>query len=261
MGLWQVFPQVSAMTSLTNAESGSTFTSAPARGVFLTFEGGDGVGKTTQIRFLAGVLERHGCEVLCLREPGGTSIGEQLRALVLDVHHAEMAPQTELLIYEAARAQIVAQVIAPALARGAVVLCDRFADSTVAYQGYGRGLDQDFISRANAFACQGVIPDKTFLLVLDTAEQGLQRAAHVQAADRLELAGEPFHTRVREGFTRLVQQHPERIVTIDAGGAPSAVARVIVARLQTLFPWLDAEAEQSGAYEALDQAVCEGFHE
>ena len=128
------------------------------RGIFITFEGGEGAGKTTHIRFLSETLRAHGREVLCLREPGGTEVGEQLRAVVLDPANGGMSDEAELLIYEAARAQLMAQVIAPALARGAVVLCDRFTDSTVAYQAYGRGLPRMFVDRVNEFACQGVHP-------------------------------------------------------------------------------------------------------
>ncbi len=122
------------------------------RGVFVSFEGGEGAGKTTHIRFLAETLEARGFEVVRLREPGGTAIGDKLRSIVLDPGNAAMCDACELLVYEAARAQIVEEVIKPALDRGAVVLCDRFFDSTTAYQAYGRGLDADFVRRANQFA-------------------------------------------------------------------------------------------------------------
>ena len=127
-------------------------------GIFITFEGGDGAGKTTHITFLASCLRAMGHEVICLREPGGTSVGEDLRAIVLDPKNAGLCAESELLIYEAARAQIIREVIIPALARGAVVLLDRFYDSTIAYQVYGRGLPMSFVRQANSFACQGVIP-------------------------------------------------------------------------------------------------------
>ena len=123
------------------ADQGLSAEQAPERGVFVTFEGGDGAGKTTHIRFLANALSAMGREVVCLREPGGTEVGEQLRGVVLNPANSDICDGSELLIFEAARAQLVSQVIAPALERGAVVLCDRFTDSTVAYQGYGRGLD------------------------------------------------------------------------------------------------------------------------
>ena len=181
-------------------------------GTFVTFEGADGTGKSTHIGLLAERLRAHGLEVLCLREPGGTAVGEALRALVLDPANAGLSDRAELLIYEAARAQgvvvtvesgraqLVDEVIAPALGRGAVVLCDRFADSTVAYQAYGRGLPRESVDAANAFATGGLVPDRTLLMVCGAPDEGLHRAAQVAAADRLELAGEGFHGRVAEGF-------------------------------------------------------------
>ena len=182
------------------------------RGIFITFEGGEGAGKTTHIRFLSETLRAHGREVLCLREPGGTEVGEQLRAVVLDPANGGMSDEAELLIYEAARAQLMAQVIAPALARGAVVLCDRFTDSTVAYQAYGRGLPRMFVDRVNEFACQGVHPDRTILMTTGgEANVGLVRATHRGAADRLEQAGEEFHARVNEAFLEIARRDPERV--------------------------------------------------
>lgn len=173
---------------------------APANtGVFVTFEGGDGAGKSTQIRFLARLLEDAGREVVRLREPGGTAVGEALRAVVLDPAHEAMSDRAELLIYEAARAQIVDEVIRPALGRGAVVLCDRFYDSTVAYQGCGRGLDGAFIDAANRFACDGVVPDATVLLVAP-ASAVRSRMGRREGTDRLELAGDAFHSRVARGL-------------------------------------------------------------
>lgn len=211
---------------------------AENRGVFITFEGGDGVGKSTHIRFLADALRERGCEVVCLREPGGTDIGEALRALVLDPAHGNMDPKAELLIYEAARAQITAEVIAPALERGAVVLCDRFYDSTVAYQAYGRGLDRSFVEAANAFAAQGVVPDRTLLLILDEAGAGLNRAAHRATADRIEQAGGDFHARVAAGFLAIAEAEPERVRVVESGGKRSITAALIFQELSDLFPWM-----------------------
>ena len=153
---------------------------ASHRGLFITFEGGDGAGKSTHIRFLSEALRVHGCEVVSLREPGGTRIGEKLREVLLDPRNDDLSDQAELLVFEAARAQIVAEVIKPALDRGAVVLCDRFTDSTVAYQAYGRGLSLDFVRRANEFACQGIVPDRTILLTAggsSAASNALRAAA------------------------------------------------------------------------------------
>ncbi len=178
-------------------------------GIFITFEGGDGAGKTTHITFLAERLRKMGYEVLCLREPGGTAIGEALRSIVLNPENSAMSDQAELLIYEAARAQIVKETIIPALARGAVVLLDRFYDSTVAYQAYGRGLPVSFVHQANVFACQGVHPCRTILLTTEApAEEGLERATHHGDADRLEQAGADFHARVNSAFMRIAAETP-----------------------------------------------------
>lgn len=208
-----------------------------ARGIFITFEGGEGVGKSTHIRFLASVLEENGYEVLCLREPGGTSVGESLRAVVLNPENADLVDEAELLIYEAARAQIVGQVIEPALKRGAVVLCDRFYDSTVAYQAFGRGLDRAFVDAANAFSTRGIVPDRTLLLTCGDANLGLRRATQ-SFADRLELAGLDFHTRVGAGFAAIAEEEPERVRVVDSCGARSMTAAVIFHELSDLFPWM-----------------------
>lgn len=229
-------------------------TTDAARGIFITFEGGEGAGKSTHIRVLAEELRAHDREVLCLREPGGTDIGEQLRAVVLDPANAAMSDEAELLVYEAARAQIVAQVIAPALARGAVVLCDRFTDSTLAYQVYGRGLPRAFVDSANEFACQGVHPDRTIVLATGgRAATGLARATHRNGADRLEQAGEAFHARVNEAFLEIAKSDPERIRVVASGSTKSVTAASICAELVDLFPWMDAIVERGSAYfERLD---------
>lgn len=223
------------------------------RGIFITFEGGEGAGKTTHIRFLSEALRAHGREVLCLREPGGTEIGEQLRAVVLDPRNTAMSHEAELLVYEAARAQIVAEVIRPALERGAVVLCDRFTDSTVAYQGYGRGLSREFIDRANDFACQGIGPDRTILLMTGgDARTGLARATH-RGADRLERAGEEFHSRVNDAFLKIAQAHPDRIRVVVSDDRKSRTAAAVFAELADLFPWMgDLVATDPAFFERLD---------
>ncbi len=207
-------------------------------GAFITFEGGDGVGKSTHIAFLVKQLYAHGYEVLQLREPGGTAVGEQLRALVLDPNNDNLADEAELFLYEAARAQIVAEVIKPALERGAVVVCDRFADSTVAYQAYGRGLDLQAVRAANAFACQGIVPDRTILMVVDKAETGLKRLSLEREMDRLELAGAQFHERVAAGFAALAQEDPARIRTVVSQERISDTAKAVFAQLVDLFPWM-----------------------
>ncbi len=207
-------------------------------GVFITFEGGDGAGKTTHIRFLANALTAMGREVLCLREPGGTPVGEQLRGVVLNPDNDSMCDASELLVYEAARAQLVTEVIKPALARGAVVLCDRFCDSTVAYQGFGRGLDLAFVRRANDFACQGIVPDRTILLVAASAAEGLARAALRAGADRMERAGEGFHSRVNDAFLEIARENPERIRVVPSSGMKSQTALSVFSALTDLFPWM-----------------------
>ena len=181
-------------------------------GILITFEGGEGSGKSTHIGFLSRALRDAGREVVTLREPGGTRVGEALRAIVLDPAHDEIDDRTELLLYETARAQLVAEVIAPALARGAIVLCDRFTDSTMAYQAFGRGLPLEFVERANAFACCGIEPHRTVLMTTGMeASVGLTRATKDEGADRLEAAGEEFHARVNAGFLALAERYPQRI--------------------------------------------------
>ncbi len=206
-------------------------------GIFITFEGGEGVGKSTHIRFLEKALRDQGIEVVRLREPGGTAIGEALREIVLSTENAAMTERTELLIYEAARAQLVHDVILPALKRGAVVLSDRFTDSTLAYQGYGRGIDPALIGRLNDFATGGVVPDRTLLLVCGP-EDGLARATRHSAADRLESAGSVFHDQVNAGFAELAKAEPDRVRIIDSVQGKSATARMIFENLSDLFPWM-----------------------
>lgn len=211
-------------------------------GIFISFEGGDGAGKTTHLQMVADALRMRGYEVVCLREPGGTIIGEQLRATVLDPGNYIMNDACELLIYEAARAQLVTQVINPALARGAVVLCDRFVDSTIAYQGYGRGLDRTFIDIANEFACQGLVPDRTILMMTGgSAEFGLDRATQHKHADRLEMAGAEFHERVQQAFYKLAEVHPHRVRLVISDDTKESTARKVFSELSDLFEWMGDE--------------------
>ena len=213
------------------------------RGVFVTFEGGDGVGKSTHIRYVANELRRTGREVVCLREPGGTGIGESLRAMVLDPDNGEISSEAELLMYEAARAQLVREVIRPALERGAVVLCDRFSDSTIAYQAYGRGLPLDFVRRANAFATGGIVPDRTILLVLGNTRKSLARATGAGKGDRMEQAGEVFHTRVNRAFLKLAKRDPKRIRIVRSSSSRKATAAAVAVELADILPELSACAE------------------
>ena len=212
------------------------------KGVFITFEGGDGAGKSTHLHFLAHALRMRGEEVVCLREPGGTIIGEQLRSTVLDPGNYVMCDECELLIYEAARAQLVNQVVGPSLARGAIVLCDRFTDSTVAYQSFGRGIERTFVERASAFACAGVKPDRTILMMTGgDAEEGLDRATHNKHADRLEMAGVDFHERVNAGFRQLAAEEPDRIRIVVSDDSKVATARKVFDQLSGLFDWMSDE--------------------
>lgn len=223
-------------------------------GVFITFEGGEGAGKSTHIRFLSEALQRQGLEVVCVREPGGTSIGEELRHVVLNPKNENMADECELLIYEAARAQIVQETIRPALERGAVVLCDRFYDSTVAYQVHGRGLSADFVDQCNRFACQGVHPDRTILMVVaGGAQEGLDRATQRFGADRLEMAGLDFHSRVNEGFLAVAAKDPQRVRKVVTEDLKSQTARAIFAQLADLFPWMEEALQSPTYFQSLDR--------
>jgi len=185
--------------------------------LFITFEGPEGSGKTTQIQLLAAWLREQGQTVLATREPGGTVIGDRVRAILLDSDHREMQAQTEILLFSAARAQIVGQIIRPHLARGGVVLCDRFADSTLAYQGYGRQLDLATLRLITAFATGGLQPDLTFCLDLPV-DVGLQRKAAGAGEEwnRMEQETLAFHGRVRRGYLTLAQAEPARWRVLDA---------------------------------------------
>ena len=198
-----------------------------ARGKFITFEGGEGCGKSTQVKRLKEALEREGIEVVLTREPGGTWLSEEIRHLIKDQMTDAPCDRSELLLFLAARAQLVKNVIRPALAEGKWVISDRFSDSTLAYQGYGRGLPLDDLRRMNGFACEGLKPDLTlFLEVTPETAQARMREREAMTnttADRLERAGEEFHARLRGGFAELAKAEPDRIVTIDANGTPDEV--------------------------------------
>lgn len=196
--------------------------------MFITFEGVEGCGKTTQVRLLAARLEGHGARTLVTREPGGAAISEQIRAILLDNRNDGMDPMAEALLYVASRAQFVAEIVRPALAAGTLVICDRYADSTLAYQGYGRGLDVGTLERLNAIATGGLMPDRTFLLDLPVTD-GLDRKRRETDGDlnRLDNAGRAFHERVRQGYHALAAADPQRWRVIDASAAPSVVAAEI----------------------------------
>ena len=207
-------------------------------GVFITFEGGDGTGKSTQLGALDLALSQFGYETLRVREPGGTRIGEAIREMLL-APDSNMNARSELLLYEAARSQITSDVIVPAMREGKVVLCDRFSDSTVAYQGYGRGIDVDLIVRLNEFATGGLMPDRTILLDLDT-QSALERATN-EGADRLELEGDEFHERVHRGFLELAR-HDDRIRVVRTSPHRAQTAFAIYHELSDLFPEVGEDA-------------------
>ncbi len=198
------------------------------KGYFISFEGSDGVGKSTQIKLLESYLKDLGHELLVLREPGGTQISEAIREILLDKNNAKMSESAELLLYEAARAQLCEELIKPALARGVTVIADRFYDSSLAYQGFGRGIDLNEVQSLNEFATGGLKPDITFLLHLPNS---LSRKLIDHEADRLELAGEEFMSRVQTGFLEIAKAEPERIKLIDASGSKEEVFSRIIAEL------------------------------
>ena len=200
------------------------------QGVFITFEGPDGSGKTTQIRLLSEYLKEKSYPVVLTREPGGTEISEKIRSIILDPENSEMDPMTEALLYAAGRAQHVAQLIKPSVEEGKIVLSDRFMDSSIAYQGYGRNLG-DKIRIINEYAVAGVHPDLTFFLDL-SAEDGMKRAEHRQKLDRLEQESIDFHKKVYEGYLELSKIYKDRYVIIDASRSVEDISKEIIARFE-----------------------------
>src|SRR5215472_513040 len=213
--------------------NGSTPPPAPAPGVLVAFEGGEGSGKTTQARLIAIWLRELGYDVVTTHEPGATKIGMRLRALLLDTAHTGMSPQAEALMYAADRAEHVASVIGPALARGAIVVTDRYVDSSLAYQGAGRQLPMAEIAALNKWATGGRTPDLTILLDMDPMA-GLSRRA--RSADRLEAEPADFHLRVRAGFQALARAEPARYLVLDADRPPEQITREIQERIRELLP-------------------------
>jgi dTMP kinase len=204
----------------------------------VTFEGGEGCGKSTQLKLLAHRLEAAGVAVRTLREPGGTAVGEAVRAILLDPDHTGLDDTAEILLYEAARAQLVAEVIEPALEAGEVVLCDRFYDSTTAYQGHARGIPLGHVDALNLAATGGLAPDRTIVLDVEP-ELGLTRAT-TQGADRLESEDLAFHQRVRCGFLAIAAEEPDRVRVVDASGDVDSVAERVAASLADLPQLADA---------------------
>ena len=207
---------------------------------FITFEGIEGCGKTTQLQLLASRLEGRGHRVTITREPGGCPIADQIRSILLDAENRSIVPLAELFLYAAARAQHVSEVVAPALEAGRIVLCDRFTDATIAYQGYGRELDLAVINQLNSLATAGIGPHMTILLDCP-AETGLSRAmSRIESTtgareERFEQESLLFHKRVRDGYLALARQEPQRFVTIDAaagiGETEEAIAAAVFERI------------------------------
>ncbi|HXX63882.1 MAG TPA: dTMP kinase [Bacteroidota bacterium] len=198
------------------------------KGMFITFEGIEGSGKSTQIVKLANYLKSHGNRVVLTREPGGTAIGDQIRKILLDPANKGLDPAAELLLYAASRAQHLSEVILPALADGSVVLCDRFSDATLAYQGYGRGVDRKMIQDLDRIVTAGIRPDLTLLLDIDAAvglarARGRNSSCGLDKEARFENEEAAFHERVRQGYLALAKQEPERVRAVDASPEPNRI--------------------------------------
>ena len=202
------------------------------RGLFITVEGTDGAGKSTQLAYISDYMKEKGESAIFTREPGGTPIGEKIRALILDRRNEEMSPLTEMMLYAASRSQHVAQMIGPAITRGRIVVCDRFIDSSLAYQGHARGLG-DAVEVVNQFAVGEFMPDATFLLKLDP-EIGLQRIKEGEK-DRMERQDAAFYRAVYEGYLALEEAYPDRIIGIDASQPAAVVSEEIRRHLDRLL--------------------------
>ena len=202
------------------------------KGLFITMEGPDGAGKSTQLEFIKSFLEEKGEKAIFTREPGGTPISEKIRKIILDKNSSDMVPMAEALLYAAARAQLVSQVIKPALERGKIVVCDRFVDSSIVYQGYGRGLGES-VNVINDYAVAGCIPDITFLMKL-APNLGKNRIK-TENKDRIESENSDFHENVYRGYIELEKRYPDRIVTIDAKGSIEEVSREIGVKLERIL--------------------------
>jgi len=208
-------------------------------GLFITFEGTEGSGKTTQCRRLARSLRDQGYQVLETREPGGTPLAETLRKLLLasskpQGHTESVTPSCETMLIFAARSQHIEHVIQPALAKGMIVLCDRFFDSTLAYQGYARSLDKTFLDNAQQFITHGLQPHLTFFLDLPV-QDGLARRQQTKSQNRIDKESLGFHQRVRRGFLALTKEHPKRIQTVDARQSPLALASLITSMTEEII--------------------------
>ena len=204
------------------------------KGIFITAEGTDGAGKSTQIKLLTEYLSQKGYSVVLTREPGGTQIGEKIRDLILDSSNTAMTNETEALLYAAARAQHVAEKIIPALKDGKVVICDRFIDSSFVYQGFARKLGVNFIQQINETALNRLQPELTLYFDL-SPELGIGRKKNMQELDRMERESAMFHQRVYDGYQKLAEEYPERIKKIDADRSIGEVHQAVVAEIDQLL--------------------------
>lgn len=209
------------------------------KGFFITFEGNDGSGKTTQIRLLSEYLKGKGIEVVLTREPGGTPIGEQIRSILLDKANKDMHPVTEMILYAASRAQLVNTLIKPAIEEGKAVICDRFVDSSYAYQAMGRGLGLKAVRTVNSYAIGDCMPDITFFMDIDADAAMKRRNASGEEADRMESEKMEFHRSVYEGYKNLISLYPERIKPIDVQKSPEQVFESIKAYVDQLLNKLE----------------------
>lgn len=201
------------------------------KGLFITFEGPDGSGKSTQIQKLAHYLEENDISYVLTREPGGTRISDLIRGILLNPEHQEMKNNTEVLLYAASRAQHIEEKIKPALAAGKIVLCDRFVDASIAYQGYGLGIDLEMIQQINQFAIQNIMPNRTYLFDI-SPEEGRKRmmdrlGEQVTNLDRIEQKTIDYHVRVRKGFEEIANQEPHRITRVDGSKSIDTIAKQI----------------------------------
>lgn len=202
------------------------------KGTFITFEGSEGSGKSTQIKLVRAYLKAQKKPILFVREPGGVKISEKIRNILLDVKNVKMSDGCETLLYMAARAQLIEEVIAPALKKGKIVLCDRFLDSTVAYQGYGNGVDVAAIKKIGQFATQGIRPDITFFFDID-AKKGLSRINRKK--DRIERRAIMYHSKVRRGYIKIARQEPGRVKLIDGSKSKEEIFGAIVKYIERLL--------------------------
>lgn len=204
------------------------------KGKFITFEGCEGSGKSTHVALFKEYLDRNGIDYIFLREPGGVSISEKIRSIILDVENKEMCDRAEALLYAAARAQLITEKIIPALNEGKLVVVDRYIDSSFAYQGYARGLGIDFIEKINSYAIESCMPDKTIFLDI-SPKVAFERKGGADKDDRLELSGIEFHERVYEGYKKLVERYPERFISIDPTGTKAETHAKIIESIKDIL--------------------------